>query len=141
MSKEEKVLNKVAQNVKESEDSDQISLPEHNLNKYDSITSHKSNMTAKFGKEDPPKKLSQIRLALEQNYMINYRSDRRMCKRQDQKEILQEYFKEDPNWSYEKKMEIAVQIGMTPTQVSKWNWDERKKHNLPTERKRGKQQK
>ena len=52
--------------------------------------------------------------------------------------ILQEYFNRDPNWSYATKMEIAAQIGMTPNQVSKWNWDQRKKLGMPTDRKKKK---
>lgn len=51
---------------------------------------------------------------------------------------LQEYFDKDPNWTYAVKMDIAAQIGMTPNQVSKWNWDQRKKLNMPTERKKKK---
>ena len=52
--------------------------------------------------------------------------------------ILAEYFKKNPNWSYATKMEIAAQIDMTPNQVSKWNWDQRKKLGMPTERGKGK---
>ena len=48
--------------------------------------------------------------------------------------ILAEYFDRNPNWSYATKMEIAAQIDMTPNQVSKWNWDQRKKLGMPTER-------
>ena len=52
--------------------------------------------------------------------------------------ILAEYFNKNPNWSYATKMEIAAQIDMTPNQVSKWNWDQRKKLGMPTERGKGK---
>ena len=61
-----------------------------------------------------------------------------MRKKPVQMGILQEYFKRDPNWSYATKMEIAAQIGMTPNQVSKWNWDQRKKLGMSTERKKKK---
>ena len=50
--------------------------------------------------------------------------------------ILQREFDRDPNWSYKTKMEIARTIGMTPNQVSKWNWDQRKKLGMSTERKK-----
>ena len=59
-----------------------------------------------------------------------------MRKKPTQMGILQEYFERDPNWSYATKMEIASNIGMTPNQVSKWNWDQRKKLGMSTERKK-----
>lgn len=60
-----------------------------------------------------------------------------MRKKPDQMGILMKYFDKNPNWTYAIKMEIAAQIGMTPNQVSKWNWDQRKKLNMSTERKKG----
>ena len=83
----------------------------------------------------------QMRLILDQNYMDQWQEGKRMRKKPDQMGILQGYFDKDPNWTYAVKMEIAAQIGMTPNQVSKWNWDQRKKEGLPTERKKGKQNK
>eukprot|EP00353_Schmidingerella_taraikaensis_P003537 CAMPEP_0185581660 /NCGR_PEP_ID=MMETSP0434-20130131/18660_1 /TAXON_ID=626734 ORGANISM="Favella taraikaensis, Strain Fe Narragansett Bay" /NCGR_SAMPLE_ID=MMETSP0434 /ASSEMBLY_ACC=CAM_ASM_000379 /LENGTH=38 /DNA_ID= /DNA_START= /DNA_END= /DNA_ORIENTATION= len=37
-------------------------------------------------------------------------------------------------------MEIAALIDMTPNQVSKWNWDQRKKLGMPTERDKNKKE-
>ena len=48
--------------------------------------------------------------------------------------ILMDYFEKDPNWTFSTKIEIAALIDMTPNQVSKWNWDQRKKLGMPTER-------
>ena len=50
-------------------------------------------------------------------------------------DVLQRYFDEDPNWTFATKMKIAVEIKSTPGVVSKWNWDQRKKLGMPTERK------
>ena len=51
-------------------------------------------------------------------------------KRGDQRSSLQRAFDENPNWSYILKMKLASEIGMTISQVAKWNWDMRKKHGL-----------
>ena len=59
-----------------------------------------------------------------------------MMKRPVQMQILQDYFDNDPEWSFATKMEIASEIGMTPAQVSKWNLDQRRKQGLPTQRKK-----
>ena len=47
---------------------------------------------------------------------------------------MKELFKKDPNWDYPKKIAIASELSMTLQQVSKWNWDHRKKLGLPTDR-------
>ena len=57
-----------------------------------------------------------------------------MRKNKNQMAILREKFDEEPVWSYSKKMQIAEEIGMTVNQVSKWNWDERRLHNMSTKR-------
>ena len=36
-----------------------------------------------------------------------------------------ELFNESPIWDYEKKIAIGEELGMTFSQVSKWNWDRR----------------
>ena len=80
-------------------------------------------------------------MSLEQNYMSQWQEGRRMRKKPTQMGILTEFFERDPNWTYATKMKIASTIGMTPNQVSKWNWDQRKKLGMSTARKpRGKQQ-
>lgn len=43
-------------------------------------------------------------------------------------------FKKNYKWSYEQSVRIGEKIGMTFHQVSKWNWDQRKKQGIPTER-------
>ena len=52
--------------------------------------------------------------------------------------ILKKYFDESPIWSYEHKVAIAQEVGMTFNQVSKWNWDHRKNLGISTTRDRKK---
>ena len=66
--------------------------------------------------------------------MKEWQEGRRMRKKKWQTEILRGYFKQEPIWSYAKKMQIANEIDMTVNQVSKWNWDERRLNNMPTKR-------
>ena len=73
-------------------------------------------------------------MILEQSYMKKWKPGRRMRKNSDQMTVLTEYFNRNPNWSFAIKMEIASLIDMTPNQVSKWNWDQRKKLGMPTDR-------
>lgn len=57
-----------------------------------------------------------------------------MRKTKDQMRILVEEFKKNYKWSYEHSVKIGQRIGMTFHQVSKWNWDQRKKEGIATER-------
>lgn len=59
---------------------------------------------------------------------------RRQKKTGDEKKILENEFKKDPNWSYQKKVDLALRLGFTFAQVSKWNWDMRKKEGIETKR-------
>ena len=59
-----------------------------------------------------------------------------MRKNPQQVQALLDYFEKDPNWDYATKICIAEKIGMTFSQVSKWNWDHRKKLGMSTERRR-----
>lgn len=59
-----------------------------------------------------------------------------MRKTKEQMKVLMAEFKKDSDWSYEKKIRIGEQIGMTFHQVSKWSWDQRKKVGISTERKK-----
>ena len=61
---------------------------------------------------------------------------KRMRKDKDQMEILVAEFEKSSKWSYKDKIRIAEQIGMTFHQVSKWNWDYRKKMGVDTARKK-----
>ena len=67
--------------------------------------------------------MTKTRLALEQDYMAKWQEGRRIRKNSGQMEVLMQYFERDPNWPYQLKLQIASQIDMTPSQVSKWNWD------------------
>ena len=81
-----------------------------------------------------PQALAEIRQEQDKKYMSNWREGHRMRKKKWQMEILREKFNDEPVWSYAKKMQIAEEIGMTVNQVSKWNWDERRLHNISTKR-------
>ena len=80
--------------------------------------------------------LLETRLMLDQHYFDNLQDGRRMRKKPQQIQVLLDYFEKDPNWDYPTKICIAEQIGMTFSQVSKWNWDHRKKLGMSTERRR-----
>ena len=64
----------------------------------------------------------------------NWQEGRRMRKNGDQVKVLRHYFEQNHIWSDELKRQIANEIGMTRHQVSKWNWDMRKKKGIPTPR-------
>jgi len=34
------------------------------------------------------------------------------------------------HWDYQKKVDLALKLGLTFPQVSKWNWDRKKKEAL-----------
>ena len=76
------------------------------------------------------------RLKLEEKYIEQWEEGRRMRKKPQQMTILMKYFDENPTWSMAKKIQIADEIGMTFHQVSKWNWDQRKKRGISTARKK-----
>jgi hypothetical protein len=44
-----------------------------------------------------------------------------------EKEILEVEYLKNPNWDYQKKCDLAILLNFTFSQVSKWNWDRRKK--------------
>ena len=74
-----------------------------------------------------PAELAQARLRIERSYLQDMREVRHKRKNSAQIKCLNEHFKFNPVWNYQKKLHIAEQLGMTLSQVSKWNWDERKK--------------
>ena len=39
------------------------------------------------------------------------------------RKILLAHFEKDPDWSFEKKIEIAKELGDTVSSVGKWLWD------------------
>ena len=48
---------------------------------------------------------------------------------------LEKKFAEKKVWTEEEKIAIGKKIQLETHIVSKWNWDERKKNKIPTERK------
>ena len=78
----------------------------------------------------------ETRLKLEQKYMDQWEEGRRIRKKPQQMDVLLKHFNENPKWSMALKIQIAEEIGMTFHQVSKWNWDYRKKMGISTARKK-----
>ena len=76
------------------------------------------------------------RLKLEAKYIDEWEEGRRMRKKPQQMEVLLRHFAENPKWSMSKKIAIADEIAMTFHQVSKWNWDHRRKMGISTARKK-----
>jgi len=79
------------------------------------------------------------RLELEAKYIDQWEEGRRMRKKPQQMETLLTHFNENPTWSMARKIQIAEEIGMTFHQVSKWNWDHRRKMGISTARKKKKE--
>ena len=59
----------------------------------------------------------------------------RQKKNEDQFKILESKFINNPNWAYEEKVDLALQLNLTFIQVSKWNFDRKKKAGIDTSRK------
>ena len=55
-----------------------------------------------------------------------------MRKNTDQLKVLLEYFEQKQVWDYPMKIAIAEELNMTLSQVSKWNWDHRKRLGMQT---------
>lgn len=78
--------------------------------------------------------IAQVRLRQEQIYVQNAVEGKRMRKNKEQMKMLMDEFEKNYKWTYEHSVRIGELIGMTFHQVSKWNWDQRKKRGIPTER-------
>lgn len=52
---------------------------------------------------------------------------RRQKKSSEEKNILEAEYLKNPRWDYQKKCDLALALNLTFGQVSKWNWDRRKK--------------
>jgi hypothetical protein len=79
---------------------------------------------------------AKIRAQLEQQYLDKVQEGKRIRKDNSQLDYLIKMFDKSPIWEYKEKVRIAATIGMTFNQVSKWNWDYRKKCGMSTERKK-----
>ncbi|CDW85458.1 hox domain containing protein [Stylonychia lemnae] len=66
---------------------------------------------------------------------------RRQKKTSQEKEILEVEYLKNPNWDYQKKCDLAIKLNFTFNQVSKWNWDRRKKEDNDAARKAKKEAK
>ena len=52
---------------------------------------------------------------------------RRQKKSTEERKILEAEYLKNPVWPYQKKVDLALLLNFTFGQVSKWNWDRRKK--------------
>ena len=71
-------------------------------------------------------------MILDSYYAQNWFYGRKMRKQPHHIKKLIDYFNMNPTWDYQTKVKIAEEIGMTFNQISKWNWDYRKKHGIQT---------
>ena len=78
----------------------------------------------------------QRRIKLDREYFSKLEDGKRYRKNKNQIKRLKEIYAQDPVWDYSKKITIAEELGMTLQQVSKWNWDHRKKNGVSTIRNR-----
>ena len=78
----------------------------------------------------------QRRIKLDKQYFSKLEDGKRYRKNKTQIKRLKEIYDQDPVWDYSKKITIAEELGMTLQQVSKWNWDHRKKNGVSTVRHR-----
>ena len=78
----------------------------------------------------------QRRIKLDREYFSKLEDGKRYRKNKNQIKRLKEIYAQDPVWDYSKKITIAEELGMTLQQVSKWNWDHRKKNGVSTVRHR-----
>jgi hypothetical protein len=53
--------------------------------------------------------------------------ERRRRKNKDQVKILQNEYKKNPAWTRAYMKDLAKKTGLKPSQVYKWNWDQKKK--------------
>ena len=80
--------------------------------------------TSKFLADDASY-LERIREQYTNKFNLNWRPGRRQRFCDDQLAILLEYFERDPDWDFQKKIEIGFKISLNAAQVKKWNYDER----------------
>ena len=76
--------------------------------------------------------LMQTRMILDSHYARTFQQGKKMRKTTEHIKKLVDYFNINPTWDYAIKVKIAEEIGMTLNQVSKWNWDHRKKLGFRT---------
>lgn len=83
-------------------------------------------------------KLVHQRIHAQQQSIDNAIEGRRQRKNPKQMEILEQEFELNPTkWTIAECVKIGDSIGMVRTQVSKWNWDQRKKMGIDTSRRTG----
>ena len=75
--------------------------------------------------------MAKIREQYKESYLKDWRPGK--CQRfsSDQVAILKEYFEQDHDWDFQKKMVIAKTIGLNLGQVKKWNYDEKSRRGMP----------
>lgn len=88
--------------------------------------------------ESSESSLVQARMRVEKQYFKNLSEGRRLRKNSEEIGVLLQHFNRNPIWDYPTKIAIAEQLGMTFGQISKWNWDHRKKLGMCTTRTKAK---
>ena len=80
--------------------------------------------------------LHDARVRVEQEYFRKLRQGGKLRKNEFERSILQQHFDENPVWDYPMKIAICEQLNMTLAQVSKWNWDCRRRLGMGSSRKK-----
>ena len=76
--------------------------------------------------------MAMTRMRYQANYLSNWKPGRRLRIQPAQISLLTGYFEDDPDWSFERKLEIAGLTGLSTAQVKKWNFDEKKRRGMET---------
>ncbi len=53
--------------------------------------------------------------------------NKKLWKNENQRHLLENEFQKDVNWDFDKKVDLAILLSLTTTQVSKWLWERKKK--------------
>ena len=75
--------------------------------------------------------MAKIREQYKESYLKDWRLGKKHRFSSDQVAILTEYFDQDHDWDFQKKMVIAKTIGLNLCQVKKWNYDEKRRRGMP----------
>ena len=75
--------------------------------------------------------MAKIREQYKESYLKDWRLGKKSRFSSDQVAILTEYFEQDYDWDFQKKMVIAKTIGLNLGQVKKWNYDEKSRRGMP----------
>ena len=115
-----------------------------NENRPETMTGHNFIVTEAERSLGPEKymKLVKTRMELDFQYACKQRVEgKKRWKKDWVRQRLLEYFTKSPFWDYETRIRIAADCDLTFNQVSKWNWDHRRRLGMKTNSRRLKKHK